>query len=148
MSVKFGTSGLRGLSAELIGLPTALHISAFCRYLLDAGLAQAGSPLLVGQDLRPSSPEIASVAFGAIAEYGFDAIDCGLLLTPALALAAMAQRAPCIMITGSHIPADRNGIKFYVPSGEISKEDEGAISAWAQKLTGTVTVKHAKGVLR
>ncbi len=33
------------------------------------------------------------------------------------------------MITGSHIPADRNGLKFYVPSGEISKQDEVAINA-------------------
>ncbi len=34
---------------------------------------------------------------------------------------------PCIMITGSHIPFERNGIKFYRPSGEITKADEHAI---------------------
>jgi phosphomannomutase len=28
------------------------------------------------------------------------------------------------MVTGSHIPADRNGIKFYRPKGEVLKEDE------------------------
>lgn len=28
------------------------------------------------------------------------------------------------MVTGSHIPFDRNGLKFYRPDGEISKEDE------------------------
>jgi len=33
------------------------------------------------------------------------------------------------MVTGSHIPADRNGLKFYVPGGEITKEDENAITA-------------------
>lgn len=32
------------------------------------------------------------------------------------------------MVTGSHIPADRNGLKFYVPSGEISKVDEQVIT--------------------
>jgi phosphomannomutase len=31
------------------------------------------------------------------------------------------------MITGSHIPADRNGLKFYTPTGEITKQDEQAI---------------------
>jgi phosphomannomutase len=31
------------------------------------------------------------------------------------------------MVTGSHIPADRNGLKFYIPSGEISKADEALI---------------------
>jgi phosphomannomutase len=33
------------------------------------------------------------------------------------------------MVTGSHIPADRNGLKFYLPNGEISKADEAGISA-------------------
>jgi phosphomannomutase len=32
-------------------------------------------------------------------------------------------------VTGSHIPAERNGLKFYLPSGEISKDDEAAINA-------------------
>jgi len=31
------------------------------------------------------------------------------------------------MVTGSHIPEDRNGLKFYLPSGEITKADEAAI---------------------
>jgi phosphomannomutase len=32
-------------------------------------------------------------------------------------------------VTGSHIPADRNGLKFYLPGGEIAKSDEAAIGA-------------------
>jgi phosphomannomutase len=38
------------------------------------------------------------------------------------------------MITGSHIPADRNGIKFYRPDGEIDKDDEAAITTAAAEL--------------
>lgn len=34
------------------------------------------------------------------------------------------------MVTSSHIPFDRNGIKFCAPDGEILKEDELAISGW------------------
>ena len=33
------------------------------------------------------------------------------------------------MVTGSHIPADRNGLKFYTPEGEITKAEESAILA-------------------
>ena len=33
------------------------------------------------------------------------------------------------MVTGSHIPAERNGLKFYTPLGEITKEDEAGIGA-------------------
>lgn len=31
---------------------------------------------------------------------------------------------PAIMVSGSHIPFDRNGLKFYRAEGEISKQDE------------------------
>ncbi|MGZ5056125.1 MAG: phosphomannomutase, partial [Methylobacter sp.] len=48
----------------------------------------------------------------------------GVLPTPALAYYAQEQNIPAIMITGSHIPFDRNGVKFYHPSGEITKSDE------------------------
>jgi phosphomannomutase len=37
--------------------------------------------------------------------------------------------APAIVVTGSHIPFDRNGIKFYRADGEISKADEQAMLA-------------------
>ena len=51
----------------------------------------------------------------------------GPLPTPALALAAAQRGAAGLMVTGSHIPDNRNGIKFYRPDGEISKADEEAI---------------------
>jgi phosphomannomutase len=46
-----------------------------------------------------------------------------------LALASMGAGHGAIMVTGSHIPTDRNGLKFYTPNGEISKSDEQAILA-------------------
>jgi phosphomannomutase len=49
--------------------------------------------------------------------------------TPALALAAAQDGAGAVMITGSHIPDDRNGLKFYSCDGEITKTDEAAILA-------------------
>ena len=78
MDVKFGTSGLRGLSSELVGLPSALYMTAFCRFLEERGIAQKGDTILVGQDLRPSSPQIAALCFGAIKSCGFVPIDCGV----------------------------------------------------------------------
>jgi phosphomannomutase len=47
--------------------------------------------------------------------------------SPAVALYGLVHRVPAIMVTGSHIPADRNGIKFNKGSGEILKADETAI---------------------
>jgi phosphomannomutase len=88
-----------------------------------------GAGLFVGVDLRPSSPRIARDVIAAARKAGVAVTDCGALPTPALALAAMSAGAAAIMVTGSHIPADRNGLKFYLPTGEISKNDEAAIVA-------------------
>lgn len=121
MAPKFGTSGLRGLVTEL----TDELIAAYTRAFLSA--CPVGRGVYVGQDLRPSSPRIAAAVIAAARGQGVSVVDCGIVPTPALALASMAQGAAAIMVTGSHIPADRNGLKFYVPDGEISKEDEEAI---------------------
>lgn len=145
MSVKFGTSGLRGLSTDLLGEPSSLYAKAFCLHLQEAGHAKPGDPVLVGQDYRQSSPAIAANCMGAIAEAGFTPVDCGALPTPALAFYGLKRKAASLMVTGSHIPADRNGIKFYLPTGEITKEDENAISAFAEKLKGAPAAAPQEG---
>ena len=125
-SLKFGTSGLRGLAAELEGQAARRYVRAFLAHLRQQGLAGSGR-VFVGRDFRPSSPVIAGDCAMAIADAGMIAVDCGALPTPALALHAMAAGSAAVMVTGSHIPADRNGLKFYLPGGEISKADEAGI---------------------
>lgn len=134
MSLKFGTSGLRGLSEDLKGKACAIYATAFARYLLQAGMAKQGDDILIGQDFRDSSAEVAAVVAGALSRSGLVPIHCGTVPTPALALYGLQLKVAALMITGSHIPADRNGIKFYRPDGEIDKADEVAIAALAQEL--------------
>ncbi|PRY74068.1 phosphomannomutase [Yoonia maritima] len=122
MAPSFGTSGLRGLVSELTDDLVADYVHAFLSTL------DSCETLYVGRDLRPSSPDIASLICRVAEQAGADVIDCGALGTPALALASMGASAAAIMVTGSHIPADRNGLKFYLPDGEISKADETAIN--------------------
>jgi len=137
-SLKFGTSGLRGLSADLIGRASALYATAFARYLLKSGHAKSGDLVLVGRDFRESSPAISATCIGALKRAGLTPIDCGTLPTPALALYGLQLKGASLMITGSHIPADRNGIKFYRPDGEIDKRDEVAISEEALAIGDSV----------
>jgi phosphomannomutase len=127
-SLKFGTSGLRGLASELAGAATRRYVTAFLRHLDASGQGGSGR-VFVGRDFRASSPAIAADCAAAIRAAGRVPVDCGTLPTPALALEAMAGGAPAIMVTGSHIPGDRNGLKFYAPGGEIGKEDELGILA-------------------
>ncbi|WP_313195712.1 phosphomannomutase [Shinella zoogloeoides] len=140
MSLKFGTSGLRGLSVDLEGPASALYATAFARHLLAAGLARPGDEILIGRDFRASSPAISAIAIAALRKAGLAPRDCGALPTPALALLGLQSRAACLMVTGSHIPADRNGIKFYRPDGEIDKADEAAITAAAAAIRAEGTV--------
>lgn len=132
MPPKFGTSGLRGLVVELTADLVAAHVQAFIR------ACPVGTGLFVGRDLRPSSPDIAAMVMQAAQAVGLQVTDCGDVPTPALALAAMEAGAAAVMITGSHIPADRNGLKFYTPAGEISKAQEAAILAALDTKTDPV----------
>ncbi|TIS57625.1 MAG: phosphomannomutase [Mesorhizobium sp.] len=125
--MKFGSSGVRGLASELVGKPSGLYTEAFAWRLVSCGV-QPDSLVFVGRDLRDSSQAIANNCMAALAANGFQPIDCGAIPTPALALYARSHNAAALMVTGSHIPADRNGIKFYGPNGEISKADEAAIT--------------------
>lgn len=125
--MKFGTSGVRGLVADMTDPVCAAWTLAFLRHLRAVGAL--GPAVLVGRDLRPSSGRIASACMAAIASEGLEALDAGAVPTPALALAAAARGLPAIMVTGSHIPFDRNGLKFYRPEGEITKADEAGILA-------------------
>ncbi len=123
--VGFGTSGARGLVADMTDEVCFAYALAF----LHAIGARPGQRVALGLDLRPSSPRIAGACAAAIRHAGLVPDYCGAIPTPALAFYAQEQGIPAIMVTGSHIPFDRNGIKFYRPEGEITKADEAAINA-------------------
>ncbi|TIR62728.1 MAG: hypothetical protein E5X17_00565, partial [Mesorhizobium sp.] len=97
VTVKFGTSGLRGLVSELRGTPAFSYTVAFLRMLQNRNLLNEGSEVFVGRDLRASSPQIAQLVHSAIAASGLVPVDCGALPTPALALYATGENAPAIM---------------------------------------------------
>ncbi len=123
--VRFGTSGARGLVADMSAEICYAYTAAFLQIIA----APPGSRIALGIDLRPSSPDIARACAAAIQQAGLVADYCGVLPTPALAFYAQENGIAAIMVTGSHIPFDRNGIKFYRAEGEITKADEAGISA-------------------
>src|SRR5215217_4669509 len=146
-SLKFGTSGLRGLVVELDGVPAFAYTRAFAEMLkADGSAAASGSRVLVGRDLRESSPSIARLCCAALMDAGLTPVDCGALPTPALAYHGIRSSIPAIMVTGSHIPEDRNGLKFYRAGGEIDKNDEAGILAWHARLGITAVPDTARAV--
>jgi len=129
LELNFGTSGLRGLLTDMTDLECFINASGFLGFLETAQQLSPGSTIYVAGDLRDSTPRILQSVIAAITEKGHMAVHCGFIPTPALAYYALQNNAACIMVTGSHIPADRNGIKFYKLGGEILKQDEQAIKS-------------------
>jgi phosphomannomutase len=122
--IQFGTSGARGLVTQF----TANACAAFTHAFISCMAKQfTFKQVAIAIDNRPSSPAMAQACIKALEQLGIVAIYYGVVPTPALAYVSMQDNIPCIMVTGSHIPFDRNGLKFYRPDGEISKVDEQAI---------------------
>lgn len=121
--VAFGTSGARGLVTALDDRVVYAVTRAFLE-LLEARGELGARALAVAGDLRPSTPRIVEAVGRAALDLGFELLPCGRIPTPALACWAFARGAPAIMVTGSHIPDDRNGLKLNTPTGELTKRDE------------------------
>ncbi|MDP5211626.1 phosphomannomutase [Pseudoalteromonas tunicata] len=124
--VAFGTSGARGLVTQFTADVCAAFTHAFVAVMKQQF---EFTQFALAIDNRPSSYAMAQACAAALKSQGIEVVYYGVLPTPALAFVAMQDNIPCIMITGSHIPFDRNGLKFYRPDGEISKADELAILA-------------------
>jgi len=75
-------------------------------------LGAAGQDVVVGHDMRDSSPEFADAfAVGAQAR-GANVVSIGLCSTDESYFASGSLNAPAAMFTASHNPATYNGIKF------------------------------------
>ncbi len=125
--VQFGTSGVRGLVKDMTDKICFTYVSAFLQYLIEQQLIQQGDKVGLAGDLRTSSPRIMNATSAACINMGFEPINYGHIPSPAIALYGIAYSMSTIMITGSHIPDDRNGIKFNTIHGEILKQDEQGI---------------------
>ena len=122
--VGFGTSGARGSVEKMTDEVCYAYTVAFIQALRSQAVIQENTAVVLAGDLRSSTPGIMAAVARAIIDSGFHVINAGYIPSPAVAGFAMSQGFPSIMVTGSHIPDDRNGIKFNRPDGEILKADE------------------------
>ncbi|MCF7990413.1 MAG: phosphomannomutase [Thiohalocapsa sp.] len=127
--VKFGTSGARGRVVDMTDRVCYAYARGFVDYLIAGGAVQSGAAVGIAGDFRPSSARIIAACARAVTAAGCVPRYFGRIPTPALAAYGIESAMPTMMVTGSHIPDDRNGIKFNLPSGEILKEDEAGIRA-------------------
>lgn len=126
--VSFGTSGARGRVTAMTDLICYAYTRAFLQYLDTQGQLQKGSNIAIAGDLRRSTGRIMNAVARAIKDSACRPVYCGHIPSPAIAYYGLQKKIPAIMVTGSHIPDDRNGIKFNTAEGEILKADEQGIS--------------------
>ncbi len=145
--LRFGTSGRRGLVADLTQLEVYLNALAELEYLqslpVGGGGIVRGEEFYFATDLRPSSTgfcpefggrgELTQAVARAIADAGMRPVFLGRIPTPALAAFALAQGKGSMMVTGSHIPFDRNGYKTNTSRGELRKSDEEPVQAFVER---------------
>jgi phosphomannomutase len=125
--VEFGTSGARGLVTAMTDEVCSAYAHGFLAWLRARGDIELGSAIAIAGDLRSSTPRILEAVAAGIVRAGHRVHHCGFVPTPALALHGFRHGLASMMVTGSHIPDDRNGIKFHTPTGEILKRDEAEI---------------------
>jgi len=81
--------------------------------LVDAlDLTAAEASLVLGRDMRTSSPELARAFTDGVLSRGADVVDIGLASTDELWFASGHLNLPGVMFTASHNPGHYNGIKF------------------------------------
>ena len=91
----------------------------------------------VGHDSRLTAQSLKGAAICGLCSQGAAALDCGLASTPAMYMGTVfpgTEFDGAIMLTASHLPAERNGMKFFTAQGGLDKPDVAAILDLAGQL--------------
>lgn len=92
--------------------------------------------IAVGNDSRLSGERINACVCKALTETGMSVLDLGLISTPAMFMATLKDTLDCdasVMITASHHPYDKNGLKFFTKEGGLEGSDISKILEYAGK---------------
>lgn len=136
-------SDIRGLAignnAEAINLDSEAvsRLAKSFLYLLSHNTEKEPHELCiaVGRDSRISGPDLVRDIVAALIPYGTKVLDSGLSSTPAMFMSTVFEEFKCdgaIMVTASHMPSDRNGMKFFDMDGGLDKGDIADIITFAE----------------
>ena len=128
-------SDVRGVASDLLGKEINLTVAAaddiaygFGFWLSDmCGRAPTDCKVAVGRDSRFTGPALQAAVCSTLNQMGYTVLDCGLASTPAMFMSCVFPETNCdgaVMITASHLPPDRNGLKFFEKNkGGLDKAD-------------------------
>ena len=87
------------------------------------GKTPAELTIAVGRDSRLSGPRLATAVMRGLTNADCDVLDCGLCTTPAMFMTTVNDKTRCdgaIMVTASHLPWTRNGLKLITRQGGLT----------------------------
>lgn len=98
---------------------------AFAKFL---ELQREPATVVIGEDMRPSSPELAEAFSAGVTSQGLDVLRIGLASTDMLYFAAGKLNLPGAMFTASHNPAQYNGIKLCLSGARPIGKESGLLT--------------------
>ena len=128
-------SDVRGIAVEGVAgekvnlLPEAVNriAAGFVTFLEDRlGKSADQLRIAVGHDSRISAGMLKDALFQALTAMGVTVYDCGMASTPAMFMSIVFPQTKMdgsIMITASHLPYNRNGLKFFTEKGGLEKAE-------------------------
>ncbi|WEV79648.1 phosphomannomutase/phosphoglucomutase [Janibacter cremeus] len=130
---------VRGLVPEQLDVHVVRALGAAFAEVV--ALADGAPAVVIGHDMRPSSPELVEAFAAGVTARGVDAVLIGLVSTDGLYYASGALGLPGAMFTASHNPAQYNGIKFCRSGARPVGQETGLASVrdLAQELLDTRT---------
>ncbi|KAK3129362.1 hypothetical protein QOZ80_6BG0478430 [Eleusine coracana subsp. coracana] len=120
--------GETGRAVDLTPLAVEAIAASFGEWLREEVGARAGEEhrVSVGRDPRLSGPRLGAALFAGLARAGCSVFDMGLATTPACFMSTVLPRFSydaSIMMTASHLPYTRNGLKFFTKRGGLTSTD-------------------------
>ena len=140
----FKAYDIRGLVANEITPDFAFRVGlAFARFL-----EQEREPgtIVVGEDMRPSSPVLADAFSSGATSNGMDVIRMGLASTDMLYFASGKLNMPGAMFTASHNPAEYNGIKMCKSGARPIGKESGLLAIERNVVEGSPIIMRPVGM--
>ena len=135
---------VRGVVGEQIDAEFVRDVGAsFARLVRDSGTA--ASQVVVGHDMRASSPDLSRAFADGVTSQGLDVVHIGLASTDQLYFASGLLDCPGAMFTASHNPAKYNGIKLCRAGAKPVGQDTGLATIKAELVAGVPVHDGAKG---
>ncbi|MEA4854029.1 MAG: phosphomannomutase/phosphoglucomutase [Christensenella sp.] len=80
----------------------------------------------IGMDSRVTGPDLKAACIEGFLSAGANVLDCGMASTPAMFMTTVTEGFLCdgaVMVTASHLPMNRNGLKFFTNKGGLEKQE-------------------------